>query len=63
MNVISEKEKQQLLAAGMHDGGARRRPPGAPRLQLKNYLRQLEEYARLFSPPPHRPPVGNQWKL
>lgn len=67
MKVISEQEKQQLLAAGPRGGRAapdgRQRPPGAPLMPMKDYLQQLEQYARLFPPTPRRPPVGTQWKL
>lgn len=67
MNVITEQEKRQWLDVGKRDGGAeaekRRRPPGAPRLPVEAYFRQLDQLAQLFPPPLRRPPVGTQWKL
>lgn len=65
MRVISEHEKQQILAAGMAapEVAGRRRPPAAPVLSMPDYLRQVEEFARLFPQSPRPFARGTNWKL
>ncbi len=65
MNVISEGEKDQLL-----EGSVRlvpkegvRRPPSAPVLPMPEFLRQVEQWAKLFPQPVREPARGDNWKL
>lgn len=67
MNGISESEKQQLrqslVAASETKENASRFSPGAPVVSMMNYLRQVEEWARLFPPASRAPAQGTHWKL
>lgn len=65
MNVISEREKVQLLEGGerLAQKEGVRRPPSAPVLPMPEYLRQVEQWAELFPPPARKPACGNSWKL
>jgi hypothetical protein len=67
MNGISEIEKHQLrqslVASSDTIQNAPRLRPGAPVLSMMNYLRQVEEWARLFPPASRAPAQGTHWKL
>jgi hypothetical protein len=67
MNGISKSEKHQLrqslVGASETKENASRFRPGAPVLSMMNYLRQVEEWARLFPPASRAPAQGTHWKL
>jgi len=67
MNVISEAEKQQLLAPSQrslgHDQMAGNRAPSPPRLPILDYLVQVEQFARLFPQKTRHFATGQHWKL
>ncbi len=64
MNVISEAEKEQLLAATRFSPSAKgERPPPAPVLPFEDYLRWVEQLARVLPPQPRPFAQGEHWKL
>lgn len=64
MKVISEAEKQQILAATWPSPGAdRERPPPAPMLSFEDYLRWAEQLARVLPQRPRPFAQGEHWKL
>jgi hypothetical protein len=67
MHGISESEKQQLRESVIGRTNANPNSsslaPGAPVVSMSTYLRQVEEWARLFPQAQRSPALGTHWKL
>jgi hypothetical protein len=67
MNVITEREKQQLLEGDARLRGAatsaRARLPAPPPLCMEEFLRQVEQLARILPQSPRPFAGGTRWKL
>ena len=62
MNVISEQEKQQLLAAWSNPK-PKHPIPASPNLGMEEFLQHVEQFARLLPPKPRSFAQGTAWRL
>ena len=62
MNVISDREREQWREAAKREAGPVR-APREPILPMPEFLRQVEQFYRLFPPAKRAIMRGENWRL